>query len=184
MKIPLRLFLLVILSESLGHAAWARSPEETLVAYVEAVKKDGMSASVRFMHPGEMAAFREELEPEIQRRLKDSRTRQRFSSFADPYHMKQMRPFKDDADFMVSFIKWMINDGAMSVSTFQNAEVKPLGVVPEGDLRHVVARFHFSSGKQASENVTVTSMKMDGAQPMLQLLPELKQVAAFVRAPQ
>lgn len=181
MQTFLRFLVLILLPASLSTATLARSPEETLLAYVEAVKKDGMVASVRYMHPGELATFRTEVEPQVVRRLKDARTRQRFSSFADPYNMKQVRAFKDDADFVATFIKWMTLDGKIDVTTLSNAVVVPLGSITEGDLRHVVARFTFTNGDKKSENVTVTSMKMDGAQPMLLLPPELKQVATLAQ---
>ncbi len=177
----LRLAFLSIVLASLPAAALARSPEETLVAYVDAVQKEGLTAAVRFMHPDDLAEFRKDLEPELERRVKSGRTHQKFAMFADPYHPKQLRPFKDDEDFVAIFIKWMSTSGVAGVSTFEHAKVKPLGYVTEGDLRHVVARFTYEAGDHKSERVSVTTMKMDGGQPMLTLLPELQQVADLVR---
>jgi hypothetical protein len=173
----------------------ARSPEETLVAYVAAVQEEGLAASVRFIHSAELAAFRAEFEPEIAKRIKSSATRERFLVFIDPYDRKKMRPFKDDADFVAVFIKWLSTSGMVGVTTFDKATVKPLGTVAEGDLRHVVARFTYHpepkpgakekepapAATAANEVVSVTSMKMDNGQPMLLLLPELRNFASLVR---
>lgn len=182
-SLALHRLLLLLASTLLPAVACARSPEETLVAYVRAVQQRGLPAAVEFIHPDELASFRADLEDEIARRVKSSRTRQRFAIFADPYNPKQLRPFKDDADFVAVFIKWMSTSGVAGVVTFDKAEVRPLGHVAEGDLRHVVARFVFNAGEENErETVTVTTMKMSGAQPMLMLLPELRQVANMVRS--
>ena len=146
-------------------------------------KRAEIAAAVRFIHSAELATFRAEIEPELEKRVESSRTRERFLAFIDPYNKKQMRAFKDDQEFVAVFIRWMGKSGIAAVSTFDNATVTPLGHVTEGDLRHVVARFVFTdkNDEKIGETVSVTSMKMDSGQPMLLLLPELKQVANMVR---
>ena len=161
--------------------ALARSPEETLLAYVRAIQRNGLAAAVDFTHPEELASFRADLEPELERRVKSGRTRQQFIMFADPYNQKQLRPFKDDADFTAVFIKWMSTSGIAGVTTFDDVAVQPLGYVTEDDLRHVVARFTHMEGEKTSKRVTVTTMKMLDAQPMLLLPHELRTVAEMVR---
>lgn len=181
MKNLLRVSCLLLVLAATVHSVQARSPEETLLAYVEAVQKEGLAAAVRFIHSAELADFRAEIEPEIVKRIKNGRTRQQFMAFTDPYNQKQIRPFKDDADFVAVFIKWITTSGMVGVMTYDNATVTPLGCITEGDLRHVVARFAFAGTDRKGEVVSVTSMKMDGGQPMLLLLPELRNVAMLVR---
>jgi hypothetical protein len=191
MKRSLRFVLLFALSLLGAAAAHARSPEDTLVAFVAAVQQGGLAASVRFIHSAELAAFRAEYEPEIAKRVKSGRTRERFVMFTDPYDRKKVRPFKDDADFLAVFIKWLSSSGMVGVTTFDNATVKPLGTVAEGDLRHVLGRFTYKREKQSGDQstaaaptqeiVSITSMKMDAGQPMLLLLPELRSFANLVR---
>lgn len=175
-----RLICFVLLAV-LPAGAFARSPEETLVAYVRAIQRDGLAAAVEFTHPEDLASFRADMEPELERRVKSSRTRARFMMFADPYDQKKLRPFKDDADFAAVFIKWMSTSGIAGVTTFAKATVQPLGYVTEGEFRHVIARFTHTDGEKSSERVTVTTLKMDGAQPMLTLPAELQTVAEMVR---
>ena len=175
--------LCLLVAGALSSTALARSPEETLVAYVNAVQRDGLAAAVQFIHADELASFRTKIEPEIEKRIKNSRTRERFMTFIDPYNKKQLRPFKDDAEFVSVFIKWIGKSGIAAVSTFDNATVKPLGYVIENDLRHVVARFEFlvPNQEKVGETVSVTSMRMQNGQPMLLLLPELKQFVDMIR---
>jgi len=153
-----------------------------MVAYVRAIQRDGLAAAVEFIHPADLAEFRADLEPELERRVKSSRTRPRFMMFADPYDQKKLRPFKDNADFAAVFIKWMATSGVAGVMTFEKANVQPLGYVTENNLRHVVARFTYTDGDKSTNRVTVTTMKMDGAQPMLTLPAELQTVADMVRS--
>ena len=48
--------LLLLVSVLLPSLACARSPEETLTAYVRAVQQRGLPAVVEFIHPDELAA--------------------------------------------------------------------------------------------------------------------------------
>lgn len=165
----------------LATVARGRSPEETLEEYVAAVQQQGMSAIAKFADPTELASFRASMEPAILARLKDKRTRQQFASFVDPYDRNKIRPFRDDADFTAVFINWMSTSGGMRMPNFQDTTVKPLGHVDEGDLRHVVARLIFKNGDKTAEQVMVTTMVMREGQPMLQLPPELRQIAESIR---
>jgi hypothetical protein len=192
MKSLLRVASLLVLSLACVAPAGARSPEDTLVAFVAAVKKEGLTASVRFIHSAELAAFRAEFEPEVVKRIKSSQTRERFVMFTDPYNPKQIRPFKDDAEFVAVFIKWLATSGMAGITTFEDTTVTPLGTISEGELRHVVARFSQTPPKADGAAATpapspdgavaVTTMKMEAGQPMLLLLPELRNFANMVRA--
>jgi hypothetical protein len=156
----------------------ADSPEAVATSYFEAMQKEGLASSTRFMHPNALLEFKTMLMPVYAaenagggRQLLDVT----FSSEVQFTQLESMEP----AAFMDGFMGLVVAQTGNAPIRFDNLEV--LGTINEGEARHVLTRMTLGAGELAITQFEVLSFLPYEDTWRLQLNGDMKGLAAALR---
>jgi hypothetical protein len=147
--------LMILLS---GAAGAASSPETICTEYFAALKKDGMTAAASYIHPDELARFKQMLMPLFRRAAAKQDHRLAEGFFGPGTRLEQLEAMSA-ADFMTGVLRAV---GEKMDVNFGDVEV--LGTVREKEVVHVVARVTAEAGDETSK-VKVKTMEVVSTRP-------------------
>jgi hypothetical protein len=156
----------------------AASPEALVRAYMADVRKDGMIVVSRYIHPDELARFKDMLMPWVR---KDASQKNEvipglFGAEATLASVEAMPP----SQFMDAFMR--LAGEQLKELTFGDIEI--VGTVREKDLSHVVTRVAAGIKGVQIRKLTVVTAKPMGEEWKLLLSGELEGMAAAISAQQ
>jgi len=149
------LTLASLLSPSLSTAA-AETPEQLCEKYFTAIKQQGATASVDFIHPDELLRFKQMLLPIFdagEEKAKAEVIQALYGKTATSASVKTMSP----ADFMRGFMK--ISEAQAKSMNISFGDIKILGSVNEGDVVHLVTRHSAGTQDFSMTELEVVSLK-------------------------
>jgi len=157
-----------------GVAQAAGTPEQTALDYMAALKKDGMTAVPAFIHPDELARFKEMLMPLVRREAATGDTLVSDALFGKGTKLAQV-----EAMSPVDFCSALMRVVGEKLDDVKYSDVQVLGTVREKDIVHVVTRVaaEVSAGVQM-KSVEVISTKKSGDGWKLLLTGQLEGLAA------
>jgi hypothetical protein len=155
------------------------SPEDVAREHFAAMQAEGMGAVVDFMHPDALAEFKRTLMPLFEAAERGGNSMARDVVFGQ-MTLAQVRAL-DTAEFMRSFTAFMMAQRDDIELSFDKIEI--VGVVPEGERRHVLARITVG----ANELVSLTQFEVLSFVPFedtwrLELTGELRSLAESLRS--
>jgi len=157
-----------------GIAQAASSPEQTAIDYMAALTKDGMTAVPAFIHPDELARFKEMLMPMVRREAATGDTPVTDVLFGKGTKLAQVEAMPP-LDFSTALMRVV----GQKLDGVKYGDVQVLGTVREKEIVHVVARVvaEVSAGVQM-KSVEVISTKKSGDDWKLLLTGQLEGLAA------
>ena len=173
-KIP-QFLLALCLAGWMSAAQAAASAEEAVREYFAALQAEGMGASARFIHPDELARFKEMLMPVVRQDFKRAKPEFAPVVFGADVTLEKMEAMSGQ-DFMGALLN--VVGSQMKDVKFESVQV--LGAVKEGEVSHVVARINVGVEQGAFK---LTKMEVISAKPskdgwMVLLSGELEGLAA------
>lgn len=106
-------------------------------AYFEVLQTEGMTSVGQFMHPDALAAFKEMLLPVYEAEAAAGGFQLRAMTFGHEATLEDVRS-RDPESFLNGFMNIIAAQAGDARISFDRLEI--LGVVPEGEQRHVLAR--------------------------------------------
>lgn len=173
-------FLIIVLALFLGSSARAQhqKPEETANEYFQALKSRGVSEAAKFMHPGELARFKEMVFPLFAAESAAGKAELREATFGKGVSVEEIR--KADPRTFLSLFLNLIGARSGVQPTFHSCEV--LGVVPEDQVMHVLARIKVDTPPVSVTKMEVISMKQHEGKWMLLLNGQIEGFAQALAA--
>jgi len=156
-----------------GVAQAATSPEQLTTEYFAALKKDGMAAVASYIHPDELARFKQMLLPVFQREAANNEHAITEGLFGKGTRLAQVEAMSG-LDFMTGVMR-VVGEKLQDVSF---DEVQVLGTVRENEVAHVVARVSAEASELKIKTLDVISAKPFGKEWKLLLTGELEGLAA------
>ena len=152
----------------------AGTPEQTAIDYMAALTKEGMTAVPAFIHPDELARFKEMLMPLVRREAATGDTPVTDALFGKGTKLAQV-----EAMSPVDFCSALMRVVGEKLDGVKYGDVQVLGTVREKETVHVVARVvaEVSAGVQM-KSVEVISTRKSGNDWKLLLTGQLEGLAA------
>ena len=166
------LAVLMMMLSSLSQAA--TSPEQLWVEYHAALKKDGMVATTKYVHPEELARFKRMVMPVFRREATSQKREWSDAFFGKGIKLAEIEAMSG-ADLMTAMLEAFGDKIEMKFS-----DPQMIGTVRENDLVHIVTRVtvHMGNGAVKAKSVDVVTAKAYGKDWMLVLSPELEGFSA------
>jgi hypothetical protein len=160
-------------------SAQQASPEDVAREHFAALQAEGMGAVAEFMHPDALAEFKGILMPLFEAAERGGNSTAREVIFGG-MTLGQLRALDTD-EFMRSFIAFMTTQRDDIELSFDKIEI--VGVVQEGERRHVLARMTVG----ANELISLTQFEVLSFVPYedtwrLELTGELRSLAESLRS--
>ena len=171
-----RLAMSLALSMSLfaGAAQAAGTPEQLAVEYMAALKKDGVAAAAAYIHPEELARFKEMLMPLVRREAATGEHAMIDVLFGQGTKLAQVESMAP-----LHFTNALMRALAGKLEDVKFNDVEVLGTVREKEVVHVVTRVNVELSPTVKlKNVDVISTKRFGEEWKLLLTGQLEGLAA------
>ena len=162
----------MLLSMAAAGVHAATTPEQLTREYMAALKAEGLKASPRFIHPDELARFKDMIMPVMLADLGKPKPEFVPNVFG-PVTADQLKAMPG-ADFLSGLLK-VVGDQLAGVK-FESVDV--LGAVREGEVAHVVARLKLQVDEVRLSQMDVISAKPYKGEWKLMLSGELEGLAA------
>ena len=157
-------------------AAFAQgTPEEVARQQFAAIQAQGIGAVVEYLHPDALAEFKATVLPVFEIAGSDQ---VRSFVFGGPTTMQEIRTM-DPSQVMRAFLRSFGGEFEDLQVSFDEIEI--VGVVPEGERRHVVARMTVSTPDFTIKEYEVLSFKPFGDTWRLELSSEMQSMATAFR---
>jgi hypothetical protein len=150
----------------------ATTPEQLAQEYMTALKNEGIGVSARYIHPDELARFKDMLMPVMLADLGKPQP-QFVPNVYGPINAEQLKAMPG-VDILSGLLK-VVGDQLSGVK-FESVDV--LGTVREGEIAHVVARLKVQVEEVRLTQMDVISAKAYKGEWMLLLTGELEGLAA------
>jgi hypothetical protein len=156
----------------------AETPDKVVREYMAALQTEGMVAASRYMHPDEMARFKEMLMPLIRRDLASEKREFTTAVFGSGATLESMEKVSG-AELMTALMK-LVGDKIKDIK-FESVEI--LGSVSEAEIVHVVTRIGMSGPNgMKMRQMQVVSVKPHAGGWKLLLSGEIEGLAAALSA--
>jgi len=153
-------FAIILTLTGLLSASWsaaaAETPEQICEKYFAAIKQQGATASVDFIHPDELLRFKQMLLPIFDvsdEQAKSGVLQALYGKNTTSASVKTMPP----ADFMRGFMK--ISDAQSKSMNVSFGDLKILGSVKEGDVVHLLTKHSAGTKDYSLTELEILSLK-------------------------
>lgn len=171
---------LVLWFASPGWAADApATPEDACRAYFSALAADGLTVAPEYIHPEELARFRDMLIPMFSEELAPGND-QIVEAFFGPGATRQTANDASPLEFMRAFMRMFAAKLEQVGVRFDAVEI--IGSVPENDLVHVVTRVTMGTGPLSVQQVQVVTLKQHDGQWKVMLGGQIEGLAQAIRS--
>jgi hypothetical protein len=178
-KTMTRLLLPMLLVVSGVGYAQESGPETVAKQYFAVLQRDGLTAVGRFMHPEALEKFRSMMLPVYEAEAGAGRNELRSVTFGSQSTIADVRAL-DPVQFVNGFMNLVAAQTGGSRISFDTLEI--VGVVAEGDQRHVLARITVGVEELRITEFEVLSFAPYEGGWRLQLNGEMQGLAAALRA--
>lgn len=154
-------------------------PEDVAQAYVKAIRERGVAASPEFIHPDELAKFKDMLLPlmvDDDSPVGDGLRRVAFGADVTADAVRAM----DDAAFMAGFLDGVLGKQMESMGVALG-EAQVIGAVREGELVHLVTRNKVDAPGLKMTSLEVISLKPFKDSWKLMLSGEMEGLAQAIK---
>lgn len=159
--------------------AAADTPEQVYQQYFTTIKQQGVVAATDFIHPDELARFKQMLSPIFEvgdQKTKDGLAQAVFGKTATPASVQTMSP----ADFLRGFMR--LSDQENKSKQISLGDTKVIGSVKEGDIVHLVTRHSAGTAGVSMTELEVVSMKPYGNSWKLLMSGKLEGIGQAIKA--
>jgi hypothetical protein len=175
--LTLPLILLACLWSGSGVAQRA-SPEDVAREHFAALQSKGMRAVVEYMHPDALAEFKTMVMPIFEEEEKAGQRGLRGVTFDATITIEEIRALAPDV-FMNGFMNLVLARTEDVSLSFDQIEI--VGVVPEGEQRHVLARITIGANELSITQFEVLSFVPFQDTWRMKLTGELQGLASALR---
>lgn len=171
---------LVVLTTLVSFAAGAQrpSPEDVAREHFAALQAKGMRAVVDYMHPDALAEFKAMLIPVFEAEAEAGQRGLRSIAFDATITIEEIRALAPDA-FMNGFLNFVLARTEDVSLSFDQIEI--VGVVPEGEQRHVLARITIGANELSITQFEVLTFVPFENTWRMKLTGELQGLASALR---
>lgn len=155
-------------------------PEDVAQAYVQAIRERGVAASPEFIHPDELAKFKDMLLPLMVDDDSPIGDGLRRVAFGDGVTADAVRTM-DDAAFMAGFLDGVLGKQMESMGVALG-EAQVIGAVREGELVHLVTRNKVDAPGLKMTSLEVISLKPYQDSWKLMLSGEMEGLAQAIKS--
>lgn len=174
----LAVLLLWFASAATGHAAPV-TPEDACRDYFSALAADGLTVAPEFIHPDELARFRDMLIPMFSEEFAPGND-QLVTAFFGPGATRQTANDATPLEFMRAFMRMFASKLEQVGVRFDAVEI--IGSVPENDLVHVVTRVTMGTGPLSMRQVQVVTLKQADGKWKVMLGGQIEGLAQAIRS--
>ena len=153
----------------------AESPESIAEEYFAAMQREGLTATVRFMHPDALAEFKTMMLPVYEAEAQAGESSLLSATFGPSSTLATVKESRPEA-FMSAVMNLVIAQTGAEQLSFDKIEI--LGVVPEMDQRHVLTRISAEASGVGFAQIEVLSFLPFEDTWRLQLSLEMRGLAA------
>jgi len=171
---------LLLLTTLVSFAAGAQrpSPEDVAREHFAALQAKGMRAVVEYMHPDALAEFKTMVMPIFEEEEKAGQRGLRGVTFDQAITIEEIRALAPDV-FMNGFMNLVLARTEDVSLSFDQIEI--VGVVPEGEQRHVLARITIGANELSITQFEVLSFVPFENTWRMKLTGELQGLASALR---
>lgn len=155
-------------------------PEDVAQAYVQAIRERGVAASPEFIHPDELAKFKDMLLPLMVDDDSPVGDGLRRVAFGEGFTADAVRAM-DDAAFMAGFLDGVLGKQMESMGVALG-EAQVIGAVREGELVHLVTRNKVDAPGLKMTSLEVISLKPYQDSWKLMLSGEMEGLAQAIKS--
>jgi hypothetical protein len=171
---------LLLLTTLVSFAAGAQRPSPEVVAreHFAALQAKGMRAVVEYMHPDALAEFKTMVMPIFEEEEKAGQRGLRSVTFDQTITIEEIRALEPDV-FMNGFMNLVLARTEDVSLRFDQIEI--VGVVPEGEQRHVLARITIGANELSITQFEVLSFVPFENTWRMKLTGEMQGLASALR---
>ena len=169
----------LLLATAAPRAAQQVSPESVAQEYFSVLQKDGIGAMGRFMHPDAQAQFKRMIMPLFESEAAEGKSELRAMTFGRLATLDEIKALDPEA-FMNGFMRLVVAQTGDVKLSFDKLEI--VGVVPEGEQRHVLARVTIGANELKMTEFQVLSFLPFKDTWRMQLNGEMQGLAAALKA--
>ncbi len=155
------------------------SPEVIAKQYFEALQKDGLPATVEFMHPDALQTFKSMLVPVFEVEAESGQRELLDMTFGTSASIADVKD-SDPKEFFSNFMNFVTAQMGGAKLSFDKLEV--LGTVEEGDQRHVLTRITVGADDIAATTMEIVSFLPYKDSWAMQLSGDISGLATSMRS--
>lgn len=156
----------------------ATAPEALTREYFHALRDRGLGSTADFLHPDELARYKETMLPLFEAEAAAGESALRRTVFGPDTSIEEVREVPP-ARFLRTFLEEVARQSGEPI---RFEELKVIGSLPEGeDLVHVLVRFRLGSGEVGATSLEVVSFRRYEETWRMLLTGELEGFARAVR---